>query len=57
MLTQAEREKLAEKICDEYCRYPYEYDEEKEGCTLIDGVCRFCPLERLMEDIKHERND
>jgi len=50
MLTQAEREKIAESICDEFCRFPREWDEDKEGITLEDGMCRYCPLERLVSD-------
>lgn len=33
------------KICDEYCKYPYEWDEDKEGCSLDESdVCKNCPL-------------
>lgn len=39
-----EIEKVYEKICDKYCKYPVLWDEEKEGATLFDAVCIKCPL-------------
>lgn len=36
------------QICSFYCKYPYEWDEEKEGMELHDSpYCRSCPLGRL----------
>ena len=49
-------EKLAGEICDKYCRFPYEYDEEKEGMTLQDAICRHCPMNKL-EDLFNVRAD
>lgn len=40
---------VAAAMCDKYCRYPYEWDEEKEGQTLDDAVCKDCPLNMLGE--------
>lgn len=35
-------------ICNDYCKYPHIWDEEKEGCELIDSdICTNCPLGRL----------
>ncbi len=32
------------EICDHYCRYPYEIDDED---TLYNEYCKNCPLGRL----------
>ena len=35
-------------ICEDYCRYPQEWDEEKEGVELYESkICENCPLNRL----------
>ena len=35
-------------ICENYCRYPREWDEEKEGQELYESdICENCPLNRL----------
>lgn len=39
---------LKEAICDKYCKYPYEWDAEAEGCELAESdICKNCPLNRL----------
>lgn len=41
-------EEVKDRICSEFCKYPYERDEEKEGCELCDSeVCANCPLNEL----------
>lgn len=41
-------QEIAELFCDQYCRYPREWDEEKEGIALCDSdVCKNCPIVRL----------
>lgn len=41
-------EKTAEEICSKYCKYPDQWDEEKEGCELSESdICSNCPLNRL----------
>ena len=41
-------EDIASEICDNYCKYPGTWDEEKEGCELcMSEVCKNCPLNRL----------
>lgn len=49
-------EKLAGEMCDNYCRFPYEYDEENEGMTLQDAICSHCPMNKL-EDLFNVRAD
>ena len=49
-------EKLAGEMCDKYCRFPYEYDEEKEGMTLTDAICKSCSMNKL-EDLFNGRAD
>ena len=41
-------EEIKEDICNNYCKYPDTWDEQKEGCELIDREhCQNCPLNRL----------
>lgn len=39
---------IATQICDKYCKYPEQWDEEKEGIPLTDGPCGDCPLTRWL---------
>ena len=39
---------IAEEICNDYCKYPGIWDEEKEGCELCESdICVKCPINRL----------
>ena len=40
-------ESIAEAMCNEYCRYPLEWDEEKDGELADSEICANCPLNRL----------
>ena len=41
-------EDAKEQMCLKYCKYPDTWDEEKEGCELIDSeVYLKCPLNNL----------
>lgn len=41
-------EDVKTQMCSFYCKYPYEWDAEKEGLDLCDSpYCRSCPLSRL----------
>lgn len=41
-------EEVKTQICNDYCRYPNEFDEEEEGCELSESeICGNCPLNRL----------
>ena len=47
-------EEIKEKICDHYCRFPYDLSEDK-----LEEECKMCPLNELEspkhgEWIKHE---
>lgn len=35
------------EFCNDYCKWPEQWDEEREGVVLWDGPCRDCPLNRL----------
>lgn len=36
------------QMCEDYCRYPREWDEEKEGQELYTSeICANCPMNRL----------
>ena len=38
-------EEVKAEFCDHYCKYPYTWDEEKEGMALADSeICRTCPM-------------
>lgn len=41
---------MADEICNNYCKYPYEYDpEEHDDIELCDSeICANCPLVRLL---------
>lgn len=42
-------EEVRDRMCDDYCRYPHEWDEEEhDGQELCDSeICANCPLNRL----------
>jgi len=41
-------EEIADEICQNYCKWPDLWDEEKEGCDLSESEhCQNCPLNRL----------
>lgn len=42
-------EEIIEEMCDDYCRYPREWDAEAEGCDLSESdVCASCPMNKLL---------
>lgn len=40
-------DEVRERMCNEYCKYPYEWDEEKQGELSESEICASCPLNRL----------
>lgn len=40
-------EEVANEICDNYCKYPAEYNSKKEFEELLDTHCLNCPLSKL----------
>lgn len=38
-------EEVKASICDEYCRYPYQFSEDEQDDLY--AICETCPLERL----------
>lgn len=41
-------ERVKYAICEDFCRFPREWDEEKEGMELyMSDICGKCPLNRL----------
>ena len=39
---------IANDICNNYCKFPDIYDEQKEGVELCESeICANCPLNRL----------
>ena len=34
---------VKEKMCDEYCKYPNEYEDNE----ILEVICEKCPLNRL----------
>ena len=43
-------EKLAEKICDKYCKFPEAYgDREDDNERMIEEKCNKCPLTELVK--------
>ena len=52
--TMDKLEIVINNMCDNYCKYPYIWDEETEGASLADsGICDRCPLNEL-EKIKND---
>lgn len=44
-----EVEKLYQAICDNYCKYPDQYDEDSEGIPLSESeICQNCPVIYMM---------
>lgn len=42
-------EHVVEEMCDKYCKYPEQWDEEAEGVELSESdICKNCPLNRLV---------
>ena len=36
------------EICNNYCKYPNEWDREKENCELFESdICEKCPMNIL----------
>lgn len=40
-------EQVKVDICEDYCRYPREWDEEQNGELYDSDICNNCPLNRL----------
>ena len=40
---------LATDFCDYYCRFPYVWDEVKDGPLEESDTCMNCPLNKLLE--------
>lgn len=50
-------ERLAEVMCDKYCRFPREHDEMEDGQEFWERICTECPLyniEKLFEEKKDD---
>lgn len=47
-LHENDREQAKADMCQNYCKYPDIWDEEKEGIELCESdICANCPLNRL----------
>ncbi len=41
-------EEIKNAMCNDFCRYPREWNEEEQGQELCESdVCSACPLNRL----------
>jgi heterodisulfide reductase subunit A-like polyferredoxin len=40
-------ESICEEMCNNYCKYPTIWDEEKDGELADSEICSNCPLSRL----------
>ena len=44
-------EEIAERMCDGYCKYPHQYDEDNEGQPLGDSdICNNCPMTEMLKE-------
>lgn len=42
-------EDIVSEMCNSYCKWPEQWDEEAQGCELSESdVCANCPLNRLV---------
>ena len=42
-------EDIAGEICNNYCKYPDQWDEDKEGMDISESeYCQKCPLNMLV---------
>lgn len=42
-------EDIVNEMCNKYCKWPLQWDEEAQGCELSESdVCANCPLNRLV---------
>lgn len=40
---------IVEDVCQNYCKYPDNWDEESEGVELSESdICKNCPLNKLV---------
>lgn len=51
-MTNEEKEKIIEDVCDNYCKFPQTYlqrynDTDDASYYMVEEVCQNCPLERL----------
>lgn len=44
---EAEIEKQAEKLCDNYCKYPKQWDSEPDELRESE-ICGGCPLTKII---------
>ena len=45
-------EEIKEKICDHYCRFPYDLPEDK-----LEEECKMCPLNELESPKQEDKDD
>ena len=46
--TKEQLAQIAEDFCNNYCKYPDIWDEEKEGYELSESdICANCPISKL----------
>ena len=39
---------IAAQMCTHYCKWPDQWDEEKEGCELAESeICANCPMGKI----------
>ena len=47
-LEEKRTEKIVERMCQHYCKWPVIWDEKREGCELQNSnVCANCPMNEL----------
>lgn len=50
-----ELEALAEKMCNDYCKYPHLYDEDNEEQPLSESeICGNCPMTKALEVARND---
>ena len=45
-MNKSELEKIAERICDHYCKCPEKYKKQSQ----LDRICMNCPLDKALQN-------
>lgn len=50
-MSKEDIEEIKEQMCDDYCKYPLEYQDNE----ILEVICNRCPLGRLDECLKAQK--
>ena len=47
MTISEQLQEIVDMMCNDYCRYPREWNEEEQGELSESEICANCPLNRI----------